>query len=87
MGIAKKYFMGIGAGSSGKIEYSDEYQFLEDNRVYTTKMLYIGSMKLGYSEDELFDMTPRKFFIIYNEFMEMNGLKKRKKNCSIDDLP
>ncbi|MFR3882229.1 MAG: hypothetical protein ACLTX6_08005 [Lachnospiraceae bacterium] len=50
-------------------------------------MLYIGSMKLGYSEDELFDMTPRKFFIIYNEFMEMNGLKKRKKNCSIDDLP
>ena len=45
MGIAKKYFMGIGAGSSGKIEYSDEYQFLEDNRVYTTKMYGMGRPK------------------------------------------
>lgn len=45
MGIAKKYFMGVGAGSSGKIEYSDEYQFLEDNRVYTTKMYGMGRPK------------------------------------------
>ena len=45
MGIAKKYFMGIGAGSSGKIEYSDEYQFLEDNRVYTTKLYGMGRPK------------------------------------------
>lgn len=45
MGIAKKYFMGIGAGSSGKIEYSDEYQFLEDNRVYITKMYGMGRPK------------------------------------------
>jgi len=45
LGIAKKYFMGIGAGSSGKIEYSDEYQFLEDNRVYLTKMYGMGKAK------------------------------------------
>lgn len=45
MGLAKKYFMGIGAGRSGKIEYSDEYQFLEDNRVYTTKMFGMGRPK------------------------------------------
>ena len=45
MGIAKKYFMGVGAGSSGRIEYSDEYQFLEDNRVYTTKMYGMGRPK------------------------------------------
>ena len=45
MGLAKKYFMGIGAGASGKIEYSDEYQFLEDNRVYTTKMYGMGRPK------------------------------------------
>lgn len=44
-GLAKKYFMGIGAGSSGKIEYSDEYQFLEDNRVYITKMYGMGRPK------------------------------------------
>ncbi|MDO4553701.1 MAG: phage major capsid protein [Lachnospiraceae bacterium] len=45
LGLAKKYFMGIGAGSSGKIEYSDEYQFLEDNRVYITKMYGMGRPK------------------------------------------
>ena len=45
MGLATKYFMGIGAGSSGKIEYSDEYQFLEDNRVYITKMYGMGRPK------------------------------------------
>lgn len=45
LGIAKKYFMGIGAGKSGKIEYSDEYQFLEDNRVYITKMYGMGRPK------------------------------------------
>lgn len=45
LGIAKNYFMGIGAGSSGKIEYSDEFQFLEDNRVYTTKMYGMGRPK------------------------------------------
>lgn len=44
-GIGKRYFMGIGAGSSGKLEYSDEYQFLEDNRVYLTKLYGIGRPK------------------------------------------
>lgn len=45
LGLAKKYFMGIGAGKSGRIEYSDEYQFLEDNRVYITKMFGMGRPK------------------------------------------
>jgi HK97 family phage major capsid protein len=38
MGIAKKYFMGIGTAKTGKIEYSDEYKFLEDERVYLVKL-------------------------------------------------
>ena len=37
-GIAKNYFAAINGGTSGIIEYSDEYQFLEDNRVYTTRI-------------------------------------------------
>lgn len=37
VGIAKNYFAGINGGNSGIIEYSDEYQFLEDNRVYTVR--------------------------------------------------
>ena len=38
VGIAKNYFCAINGGTSGTIEYSDEYQFLEDNRVYTTRV-------------------------------------------------
>lgn len=42
MGIAKKYFMGLGTQKSGKIEYSDEYHFLEDERVYLIKLYGTG---------------------------------------------
>ena len=45
LGLPKKYFMGVAGGASGKIEYSDEYQFLEDNRVYLTKMYGMGKPK------------------------------------------
>ena len=45
IGIGKRYFMAVGAGTSGKIEYSDEYQFLEDNRVYLIKMFGTGRPK------------------------------------------
>lgn len=38
LGLGNKYFMGIGTAKSGKIEYSDEYHFLEDERVYLTKL-------------------------------------------------
>lgn len=34
IGIASKYFMGLGTQSGGRIEYSDEYRFLEQQRVY-----------------------------------------------------
>jgi len=39
-GVAKDYFMGI--GSSQKIEYSDHYKFLEDERTYITKQYANG---------------------------------------------
>ncbi|MDO4720959.1 MAG: phage major capsid protein [Peptostreptococcaceae bacterium] len=39
-GNAKDYFMGV--GMTQKIEYSDEYKFLEDQRVYITKFLGNG---------------------------------------------
>lgn len=38
MGIGARYFMGLGTGKGGKIEYSDEYRFLEDERVYLAKL-------------------------------------------------
>lgn len=45
IGLAKKYFMGIGTAKSGKIEYSDEYHFLEDERVYLVKLYGHGEPK------------------------------------------
>lgn len=38
IGLADRYFMGVGTAKSGKIEYSDDYRFLEDERVYLTKL-------------------------------------------------
>ncbi|OUM20006.1 phage major capsid protein [Butyricicoccus porcorum] len=38
IGLGDRYFMGIGTAKSGKIEYSDEYRFLEDERVYLVKL-------------------------------------------------
>ena len=37
-GMAKLYFMGSGAENDGRILYSDDYHFLEDERVYLIKM-------------------------------------------------
>ncbi len=45
IGLPKRYFMGLGTSKGGKIEYSDEYRFLEDERVYLTK-LYGNGMPL-----------------------------------------
>lgn len=36
VGLAKRYFMGVGTSKQGFIEYSDHVQFLDDNRVYTS---------------------------------------------------
>lgn len=42
-GLGKDYFMGV--GSTGKIEYSDEYKFLDDERVYIVKQYATGTPK------------------------------------------
>lgn len=42
-GNAKDYFMGMGMAQ--KIEYSDEYKFLEDQRTYLTKFIGNGKPK------------------------------------------
>lgn len=38
VGIADNYFLAINGGESGIIEYDDSAQFLDDNRVYTTRV-------------------------------------------------
>lgn len=45
LGLGKRYMMAAGTGKSGKIEYSDEYRFLEDERIYLTKFYGHGQPK------------------------------------------
>lgn len=45
LGMRKRYFMGLGTAKSGRIEYSDEYRFLEDERIYLVKLYGHGEPK------------------------------------------
>lgn len=40
--LPEEYFMGIGGAKEGVIEYSDDFKFLEDKRVYKIKMYGMG---------------------------------------------
>lgn len=57
IGDLSKYFFGIGAGTDGgRMEYSDQYQFLEDNRVYKIK-LYGGGKALDNDAFQYLDIS------------------------------
>ena len=45
VGIADEYFLALNGGESGIIEFSDEAQFLDDVRVYTTRVYGNGRPK------------------------------------------
>lgn len=45
IGMPGKYFAPVGMARDGKIEYSDEYHFLEDERVYLVKLYANGMPK------------------------------------------
>ena len=45
IGLGSRYLMVSGSGKAGTIEYSDQYHFLEDERVYLTKFYGHGQAK------------------------------------------
>ena len=53
IGLGYKYFAALGAAQEGRIEYSDHYRFLEDERVYLIK---------GYANG--FPMDNNAFFVL-----------------------
>ena len=45
MGLIENYMACLSTGKEGKVDYSDQYQFLEDNRVYLIKLIGTGRAK------------------------------------------
>lgn len=45
LGLGKRYFAAVGTSKQGKIDYSDHYRFLEDERVYLIKAYANGMAK------------------------------------------
>lgn len=70
IGLGSRYFMGIGTAKSGKIEYSDEYKFLEDERVYLVKL---------YGHGEPLDNTA---FV----YADISGLKAATQTVTVDGI-
>lgn len=56
IGIGRNYFFGLGTGKGGKIEFSDHYKFLEDDRYYLTK-LYGDGKPLDRTSFKVVDIT------------------------------
>lgn len=56
VGIGKRYFFGLGTSKGGKIEFSDHYKFLEDDRYYLTK-LYGDGKPLDNTSFKVVDIT------------------------------
>lgn len=56
IGIGKRYFFGLGTSKGGKIEFSDHYKFLEDDRYYLTR-LYGDGKPLDSTSFKVVDIT------------------------------
>ena len=71
MGLPARYFMGLGTQSGGKIEYSDEYKFLERQRIYAI-FLY------GYGRA----MDENAFVLL-----DISGLKGAALEVRVSEIP
>lgn len=81
LGLAKKYAMGIGTGSKeGKIEYSDEYKFLEDERYYIIKLIGNGQA-LDDNAFMLLDISALEDMTVNVTVKEVKGIVKTKEQA------
>lgn len=72
LGIARRYLMALGTGPGGRIEYSDDYRFLEDERIYLIK-LYGNGRPLDNTSFLLLDVSSVKPIIPTFKVVEDTG--------------
>lgn len=75
IGLGRRYFFGLGTGSAGKIEFSDHYHFLEDERVYLTKL---------YGNGRPLDSTSFKVLNIAGLVPTIQTINANVTNASLD---
>lgn len=75
-GLPKRYFMGIGTAKTGKIEFSDEYKFLEDERVYLTKLYGYGEPldNNAFIYLDISGLTPAVHTVVVGNDLEVSNL-------------
>lgn len=80
-GMAPKYFLGVGMARNGRIEYSDEYRFLEDERVYLIKLYAHGFAKdnNAFMVLDITDLQPVRFKVI-------STTEEKTYNAALSDL-
>lgn len=69
LGIGRLYWAFVGMSKDGRIEYSDEYHFLEDERVYLIKT-YANGMPAdnnAFIELDITDLEPAKWEVVATE--------------------
>lgn len=72
VGIAAKYFMGMGTSKDGVIEYDDSYKFLERERVYAA-FLYGNGKPLDNNAFAVLDISELKPMIYRVQAVEGGG--------------
>lgn len=80
-GMAQKYFLGVGMAKNGRIEFSDEYRFLEDERVYLIKLYAKGFAKdnNAFQILDITDLQPIRFKV-------ESATTKKTNDASLADL-
>ena len=73
-GLGNRYFFGLGTAKGGKLEYSDEYRFLEDQRVYLIKL---------YGNGRALDENA----FVYVDISNLVPTVQKVEVTNIDDLP
>ena len=81
-GLSTRYFMGVGqGGSGGQIEYSDEFKFLDDQRVYKTK-LYGNGRPLDNNAFVVADITGMTSINLKVNVGTVDGVVKTKEQTT-----
>ena len=66
-------------------EETDKQEKEAEKSINVANIVYIGCAVLGYREREVFEMTLRKFYLLYDQHLIAKGLKKEE-NIDEEDM-